>query len=175
LLSGLQLAIAGAISKVAEVDGFALAGGAALIALGVVDRATRDLDYFTRTAEAVNSSIGTVLSLEELAADKTLALFGRAAARDYIDVKALAGVFGIERLCQLAAEKDRGFDRIVLAQAIEAVDRLSPERFELTDESLQELKRWATDTADALRTTEPDLGRDHGTGGRQDPDLGPGL
>jgi predicted nucleotidyltransferase component of viral defense system len=35
-------------------------------------------------------SIGAVLSIQELAADKTLALFGRAEARDLLDVHALA-------------------------------------------------------------------------------------
>jgi hypothetical protein len=48
-----------------------------------------------------------------VAADKTLALFGRAAARDLVDVAALSKQYPLERLCELAAEKDPGFDRRV--------------------------------------------------------------
>jgi hypothetical protein len=54
VLTEMQLQIAATVSQVAEVDGFVLAGGAALIVLGLVERATRDLDYFTTVAEAVN-------------------------------------------------------------------------------------------------------------------------
>jgi predicted nucleotidyltransferase component of viral defense system len=39
--------------------------------------------------EAVQMSFGRVLNPDEVAADKTLALFGRAAARDLVDVAAL--------------------------------------------------------------------------------------
>ncbi|MBA2529732.1 MAG: nucleotidyl transferase AbiEii/AbiGii toxin family protein, partial [Euzebyales bacterium] len=115
-----------------------MAGGAALIARGIVDRVTEDLDYFTdETSEAVSgladavegaaaaeglevqvtqsghgfvrleiragrelcqvdlahdarirqqerSEVGPVLALEELGADKVLALFARAEARDFV-------------------------------------------------------------------------------------------
>jgi hypothetical protein len=54
VLSTFQLQIASTVSQAAELDGFVLAGGAALIVLGVVDRLTRDLDYFTTAAESVN-------------------------------------------------------------------------------------------------------------------------
>jgi hypothetical protein len=50
--------------------------------------------------------------------DKTLALFGSAAARDLVDVAALSERYPLERLCELAAEKDAGFDRRVLADAL---------------------------------------------------------
>jgi hypothetical protein len=232
LLSDFQIEIATTVSAAAEVDGFALAGGAALIVLGVVDRSTRDLDYFTTTAEAVNraaptietaliqsgftvkritvavgfvrlevargdsscevdlahdfrewpeqtTSIGKLLSISELAADKTLALFGRAAPRDYVDVQALSHILGIERLCELATEKDRGFDRNVFAQALEAVDRLSPERFQLTADRLAELKHWAKDTAALLHSQMRHLDAGHerppNRGRHIDPDLGLGL
>jgi hypothetical protein len=54
VLSTFQLQIASTVSQATELDGFVLAGGAALIVLGVVERFTRDLDYFTTAAEAVN-------------------------------------------------------------------------------------------------------------------------
>ena len=129
----------------------ALAGGAALIVRGVVDRPTRDLDFFATTPEEVNrllppleallieegldvqrvqitdgfarlvvssesdattidlawdarrfpleqTKAGPILSKEELAADKLLALFGRVAARDFIDVAALLPHYELQNL-----------------------------------------------------------------------------
>jgi hypothetical protein len=49
------------------------------------------------------------LTGEELAVDKVLAIFGRAEARDFIDLAAVEPKYDFERLCELAAEKDRGF------------------------------------------------------------------
>jgi hypothetical protein len=127
-------------------DGFALAGGGALISTGQVTRVTRDLDFFGLTAGAVDKltpiaehalrdaglrvervveSPGftrllvedesdrteldlaadarlfpveqgpgyAVLSAEELAVDKVLAIFGRAEARDFADLMALEKQF----------------------------------------------------------------------------------
>lgn len=53
-----------------------------------------------------------------------LALFGRAAARDFVDVAALRRKFPAERLLDLAAEKDPGFDRRYFAGALRSVSRL---------------------------------------------------
>jgi hypothetical protein len=66
-----------------------------------------------RIREAVQLSFGRVLHPDEVAADKTLALFGRAAARDLVDVAALSARYPLEWLCELTAEKDAGFDRRV--------------------------------------------------------------
>jgi hypothetical protein len=67
--------------------------------------------------------IGAVLHPEEIAADKMLALFGRAAARDFVDVVALLRRFPPERLLELAAEKDPGFDRVHFVAALRALTR----------------------------------------------------
>jgi hypothetical protein len=40
--------------------------------------------------------------------DKVLALFGRAEARDLVDLTAVEPRYGLGRLCRLAAEKDPG-------------------------------------------------------------------
>ena len=53
-LSELQQRVASLVFSLAEADGFALAGGGALIAHEVVDRTTRDLDCFGPTREAVD-------------------------------------------------------------------------------------------------------------------------
>jgi hypothetical protein len=79
-----------------------------------------EVAHDARTREAVQLSFGRVLHPDEVAADKTLALFGRAAARDLVDVAALLGRYTLEQLCELATEKDAGFDRRVFADALAA-------------------------------------------------------
>ena len=51
------------------------------------------------SASAPHTRRELVLSLGELAADKTLALASRAEARDYIDLHALARHFTLEEMC----------------------------------------------------------------------------
>lgn len=46
MLTDLQQAVAKLLAGLPEADGFAMAGGAALIVRGDVDRLTRDLDFF---------------------------------------------------------------------------------------------------------------------------------
>jgi hypothetical protein len=46
VLSPLQEQVGRIVAALPEADGFALAGGAALVVARVVDRATRDLDFF---------------------------------------------------------------------------------------------------------------------------------
>jgi hypothetical protein len=53
-LSDLQQRVALLVFSLAEADGFALAGGGALIAHDVVDRTTRDLDCFGPSRDAVD-------------------------------------------------------------------------------------------------------------------------
>ena len=134
MLSDLQLRSARIIVGLVEAQDFALAGGAALIVRGDVERATRDLDFFGTSPDAVDHLVPAaesalqqagfqvdrlidspgftrfvvaderdrtevdlasdarlfpteagpgfdLLSSEELAADKVLAVFGRAEAR----------------------------------------------------------------------------------------------
>lgn len=64
-----------------------------------------DLGVDARIRPAETGPLGPMLALEELAADKMLALFGRAQARDFIDVAALVARLGFDRVCELAAEK----------------------------------------------------------------------
>jgi hypothetical protein len=82
-----------------------------------------------RIRPPVRLDVGAVLHLEEIAADKMLALFGRAAARDFVDVAALLRKFPAERLLDLAAEKDPGFDRRYFAAALRSITRLEDDDF----------------------------------------------
>lgn len=76
-----------------------------------------------RIRDTVQLAIGSVLHPDEVAADKVLALFGRAAARDLVDVDALMRRYSREELLTLAAEKDPGFARHVFAEALSAAIR----------------------------------------------------
>jgi hypothetical protein len=194
MLSRLQERVAGIIAGLNEAEGFALAGGAALILRGVVRRSTRDLDFFGLTTTAVDVLVPAVedalraagltvehvqrspgfarllverdgevtevdiaadarlfpaqpgrlaptLSGEELAVDKVLAIFGRAEARDFEDLMALEPRYGFDRLCELAADKDRGFLPEVLAEMLGHFARLRRDEFELDDARYQQLAR----------------------------------
>jgi hypothetical protein len=68
---------------------------------------------------------GPTLAPEELAGHKLLALFDRAAARDFADVYVLAHMFGKDMLITRAAQIDAGFDATVLADMIAALDRFT--------------------------------------------------
>ncbi len=83
---------------------------------------------------------GAILAANELAADKLLALFGRAAARDFVDVAALASRYGLQELCDLAADKDPGFDRSVLAAMLGTLDRLPRADFDVDDAEFARLQ-----------------------------------
>jgi len=213
VLSALQQCVALVLAGLPEAEGFALAGGGALVVRGAVDRETHDLDFFVGEADAVDrllpalesalsaeqitverrqvahgfarlsvqagddhteidlcvdyrllpaepSPIGPVLALEELAVNKLLALFSRAEARDFVDFAAVEPLYGLDRLCQLATEKDGGFDRRVLAQMLGRIDRLLPDEFQLSDERLAALRRSVLSWQ--LQLARPGLGRGRG-------------
>jgi hypothetical protein len=196
VLTDFQQTVAIAVSRAVESEGFALAGGAAMIIQGLVERNTRDLDFFSLEASSVNrfapsieaalrangmsvkrrvnapgfvrldvtraketcevdlahdvrllpsvtTPLGPALASEELAADKTLALFGRAAARDFIDVFSLCQRFGEDRLFELAAQKDPGFDPAHFAEALAAFSRLRREAFEVDEVAYVSIRQWA--------------------------------
>ena len=202
VLSDLQQRIAECLTRLDEAESFVLAGGAALIAHGLVDRPTRDLDFFSTepanvdlllpvleealrneslivTREQVASGFarliitdeqsseqtrvdlaadarllppegteyGQLLSAHELAVDKVLAIFGRAEARDFIDLAALEPDHGLLGLCQLATEKDLGFQIDVFCEMLRRFGRLDRDEFDVDDASYRELEktvvRWA--------------------------------
>jgi hypothetical protein len=69
VLSPLQERAARIISALPEAAGFALAGGAALVIRGLVDRTTRDLDFFSTDPAAV---AGLLLAVEAALVDAGL-------------------------------------------------------------------------------------------------------
>lgn len=68
-----------------------------------------------------------IRSLEDLAADKTLALFDRAATRDFVDVFALLQRYEMSQLVRWAREKDPGFNSHWFIRALTLVERVDPE------------------------------------------------
>ena len=195
MLNELQRRVAGLMSGLPAADDFALAGGAALIVYGLVDRSTRDLDYFATGSDAVaglvphwrrlccatdsrSSDVVThqgscgwrsptrhnraswwtwlttrgcslprpaswdpPLHPAELAADTMLALYGRAEGRDFHDVAALAHRYPTERLLELAAAKDRGFDRRRFIEMLASIQRLRAADFP-DPQRADELRVW---------------------------------
>jgi hypothetical protein len=97
------------------------------------------------------SFLGPSLDIEDVAGSKVLALFSRAEARDFTDVRALARQFGKNRLLELAAERDLGFDRQVLAQMIGHMPALRDDRFPVPSEHLPELRAFFASWAEELR------------------------
>ena len=72
---------------------------------------------------ATISVVGPTFAIEELAGRKVVALFDRAAARDFVDVYVLAQRFPKDTLLALALEVDAGFDREVYAEMVANIDR----------------------------------------------------
>ncbi|BAS26717.1 nucleotidyl transferase AbiEii/AbiGii toxin family protein [Limnochorda pilosa] len=104
------------------------------------EEALVDIGYDYRLMEPGETPIGRVLQVEELAADKLLALFGRAEARDFVDVYVLAARFGIDAMMSWARQKDPGFDPHVLAVMIGHLDRLRREEFDVDEQDFGALR-----------------------------------
>jgi len=83
-----------------------------------------------RLRPRVTLDIGPVLHRDDVAADKTLALWARAEPRDFVDVMALRDRYGGRQLLDLAAAKDRGFTEATFVDALRSVRRISAKRWE---------------------------------------------
>ena len=79
------------------------------------------------------TAAGPTLAREELAGHKLLALFDRAAARDFADVYVLARLFGKDVMVARARQIDAGFDTRVLADMIATLSRLTDDEVPVPD------------------------------------------
>lgn len=205
-LTPLQRRVAELALGLPEAASFCLVGGGAMLAHGLVDRPTDDLDLFTTTtadvarlaaavADAlvardftvtterefetfvrlvvargdeairvdiardvrirppVRLEIGPVADVEELGADKVLALFGRAEPRDLVDLVTLLDHVERTHLLDLAREKDPGFLPSVFRDALRAAAGAPDERYHLLgvgEDQLAELRSRALAWADEL-------------------------
>ncbi len=100
------------------------AGFARLVVSDGGERTGVDLAADARLLPAEASDLGLLLNVEESAVDKVLAIFGRAEARDFVDLAALEPRFGLDHLCELARAKDLGFLRSVFLDMLGRFDRL---------------------------------------------------
>lgn len=203
-LNELQVEVLCLFFALPESDGFILAGGAGLIAVGLSTRPTEDLDLFTAAASVrpagdalehaaiergwstdriqesptfrrivisipdagqvvvdlaqdagplsavMITTAGPAYPPEELAARKVLALFDRAALRDFVDVANVASRFGRSHLVDLAATIDEGFNLGVLTDMLGTLDRFTDDEIRpITDPAA--LRAFFADWIDRLR------------------------
>ncbi|MGW5557377.1 nucleotidyl transferase AbiEii/AbiGii toxin family protein [Micromonospora sp. NPDC003944] len=85
-----------------------------------------------RAHDPVMSTVGPVLHPDDAVANKMCALFGRAEARDYLDVDAalLSGRYTRQRLLELAAAADPGFEPRAFADALGALTQITDADFD---------------------------------------------
>jgi nucleotidyltransferase AbiEii toxin of type IV toxin-antitoxin system len=98
------------------------------IAVDPVDGSECIVEVFAdggRLQPRVMLDVGPVLHPDDLAADKVLALWGRARPRDFYDVHSLMRHYTREGLLRLAASKDIGFSTETFLDALSAIKRLT--------------------------------------------------
>lgn len=219
MLSPLQERVAALVAGLTDARDFALAGGAALIVQGIINRQTRDLDFFGPAPAAVDRLLPRVeaalaaegltvrrvmvnpgfarldigdgrdrteldlaadarllpvepttpapsLSGPELGADKVLAIFSRAEARDFSDLLPLEQAYGLDRLLELAAQKDLGFRPPYFAEMLERFERFRREEFDIPDDQFAQLKeslvRWREQALERSRERHQGKEREQG-------------
>ncbi|MEV6343535.1 nucleotidyl transferase AbiEii/AbiGii toxin family protein [Actinoplanes sp. NPDC051851] len=109
-----------------------------------------------RAHPPVMSEIGPVLHPDDAVANKMCALYGRAEARDFLDVDAAlqSGRYSRERLLELAAASDTGFDREIFSGALSALEQTTDSDFQdygLTADQLTAMRRRFAEWRTALR------------------------
>lgn len=94
---------------------------------------------------------GPTYSPEELAGRKLLALFDRAAARDFADIFVLSRSFDRSTLVELAADVDLGIDRVFLAQRLDTLGRFTDAELPVADDQTALLRAFFAQWAVELR------------------------
>lgn len=90
-----------------------------------------EMGYDWRAEPPVMMEFGPVLHPDDAVANKVSALYSRAEARDYVDVRAAltSGRYSAQKLLRLAEERDPGFDLPMFAQALRASRRWDDEDY----------------------------------------------
>ncbi len=204
----------------AQRYGFALAGGYAVQAAGLLERPSEDVDLFTvwerrsefdvavaavvaayradglevrvdrqyetfarldvsdtghtskvelgvdwRANEPIHMAIGSVLHPDDAVANKMAALYGRALARDFIDIDAAlrSGRYDRPGLLNLVERADPGFDRRMFADALGQAQVLDDDDFtqyEIAGQALADLRSRFAAWRSELLGGDPDGERD---------------
>jgi hypothetical protein len=99
----------------------------------------------------VVTCLGPSFDPEELAGRKLIALFDRAAPRDFSDVQALAARYSKALLIDRAAEVDLGFDRAVLAQMFGMLSRYEDDEIPVASAELASIRAFFAEWAEELK------------------------
>ncbi|MGI5220593.1 nucleotidyl transferase AbiEii/AbiGii toxin family protein [Nocardia sp. CA-290969] len=127
-----------------------------LVVLGRDEEVLVDLAVDSPPADPPTMTIlGPTLAPLELAGRKVLALFGRAEARDFADVYALAERFGAEALLVQATEQDRGFSRSLFAEMIATLDRFTDDEIPAPPSDLRKIRTFFADWATQITGDHP--------------------
>jgi hypothetical protein len=102
---------------------------------------------------ATASTLGPTFAPEELVGRKVVALFDRAAPRDFVDVFMLSKRFTPAELLRLAAEVDAGFDVAVFADMVAILGRYSDVDLDVGQVDFAALRRFFGELLDRLRDT----------------------
>ncbi len=100
----------------------------------------------------VATCLGPSFDPEELAGRKLVALFDRAEARDFSDVRALAARYGKSLLMERAAEVDAGFDSRVLAQMFGSLSRFTDDQIPIPIMEVADLRRFFAEWTEELNS-----------------------
>ena len=118
-----------------------------------------------RANEPILMAIGPVLHPDDAVANKMSALYGRAFARDFIDIDGTlrSGRYTRENLLTLAQRADRGFDPRIFADALGQATQLDPDDFAqygVTGRALDKLRNrfaeWRRELLDEEQPPEDD-------------------
>jgi len=104
---------------------------------------------------ATASLIGPTFAPQELAGRKVVALFDRAAARDFADVLQLSQQFSKAELLEQAARIDPGFDLRTFAQMLRSLNRFSNQDLPSPQEGITALREFFAMWANELDDTTP--------------------
>lgn len=100
---------------------------------------------------ATASFIGPTYAPVELAARKLLALFDRAAARDFVDVFALTSFYPREEMITRAQLLDAGFDAGILGEQLDTLRRFRDEDLPIDTKDVRELRSYFADWIAEIR------------------------
>ena len=109
-----------------------------------------DIGIQMRLLPTQQTPAGTLLALDDLAAGKFMALFDRAAERDYIDVAALTERYTFAELCGLTEARQPRFDRSQLADQLSQFN-YAPEDFgsdALYNKTRRKVRHWLQELTD---------------------------
>jgi predicted nucleotidyltransferase component of viral defense system len=131
----------------------AVQAGETFVRLGIVGDEDLLVDIAIDVAASktpVVSIVGPTFAADELAGRKLIALFDRAAARDFSDVYVLVQRFGRAVLLERAAEVDGGFDHRLLVDMFRSLDRFTDDDIPIADNERESLRAYFRDWAEEL-------------------------